>query len=340
MYALERCRICTAGEYSNPRSGFCLSCPAGTYSDVEGSSQCTTCPANTATAVEGSIACTPCGHPAFSTVYCDNPMSLSSRPTVRPTFPPESMPTFYMGCNTPGYGMQNNANNVAECLPCPVGSANEPNHPGRYCLPCFAGTIAAQIGTVVCTQCPTDSISVPAVQGTYCQPCGHVPYSNTQCEPPIGSPTIMPSWRETPCRIQGYGLQYLNGVSVCVPCPVGFANDNNMEGRMCHRCLSNTIAPVEGTVFCIPCPVGTTSDYAGTYCTTTTPTTPPTPPPTTKPTTPPVKPPTPKPTRRSKAPVRKPTYRPSKARPTRQPTRQRPIRPNPIYWPSDVAYYK
>jgi Tyrosine-protein kinase ephrin type A/B receptor-like len=272
------CRLCAAGEYSNPRSYLCLPCPAGTYSDVDGSTQCTACPANTATAVEGSKECSPCGHPAYSPLLCDAPSPV-------PSFDPTSNPSLdapiwrETPCMIQGYGLEHNsATSAQDCLPCRVGTANDNNMQGRFCHQCPVGTYAPVEGSVTCTTCPTDSISVPQPGGTYCQPCGHTPYSIYECEAPTSPPTTEPSmvpFFEMGCSTPGYGLQMnANNVKECLPCPIGYANNNNYQGRYCRPCFNNSIAPQTGTVICTQCPADSISvpAYAGTYCTPITPT--------------------------------------------------------------------
>ncbi|KAJ1471607.1 hypothetical protein T484DRAFT_1639799, partial [Baffinella frigidus] len=43
--ALDECTPCSIGQYKKKGRGPCLSCPEGTYSEAEGSSNCTSCPA-------------------------------------------------------------------------------------------------------------------------------------------------------------------------------------------------------------------------------------------------------------------------------------------------------
>jgi hypothetical protein len=196
-------------------------------------------------------------------LYCDLPVP-SVEPTTSPTW---AVPMGETPCNIPGYGLVQISSYVKKCLPCRVGYAN-PFH-RRWCLPCQENTIAATEGSEFCTACPAGTVSNLYSAGTYCT-------AITPTVNPTTTPTSeTPFYIEMPCTTQGYGLtNNANGVKECLPCRVGWANNNNMEGRFCHECRGNTIAATVGSVFCTPCPAGTVSNanIGGTYCTAITPT--------------------------------------------------------------------
>jgi hypothetical protein len=124
------CRIGWAND-KNMQGRFCHQFSVGTCAPVKGTVTCTTWSTDSISVPSlGGTYCRQCGHTPYSTYECE---AHTSQPTIEPSM----VPFFEMGCSTLGYGLQINANNIIECLPCPIGCSDNNNYHGRYCRPCW-----------------------------------------------------------------------------------------------------------------------------------------------------------------------------------------------------------
>ena len=156
-----RCVPCSRGSYWKPFHsgypyGFCDSCPPGTFSDEESSTQCKSCPPGTVAPSSYSTYCSSCPAPSYTVdgITCVDPIV----PIIPPPVPPIIIPPV-----PPSITCRDGTNEVAGiCVPCEPGTFSTW---GLKCYPCHPGYIAPDYGATICWRCVGNTISI---KGIYC----------------------------------------------------------------------------------------------------------------------------------------------------------------------------
>ena len=184
----QQCTPCPRGTYSSvfgaTSLGACLSCPAGTFANVIGTSVCTICSLGTYSTQIGASSnttCQPCSTPCslnqMPTTVCTSTQNAQGPCTVCPpgymcdgrtqtACPVGTAGTACSGCGTTGY---TSTPGSVSCTPCPAGSyLTRQTLAGNYtaCMECPLGTYSVTPNSTSCTFCPPGTYSnVNALSG-------------------------------------------------------------------------------------------------------------------------------------------------------------------------------
>jgi hypothetical protein len=140
------CMPCLEGTYSREGSKQCTLCPAGTFSDSQQASSpdtCVTCPADSVADIDGSSSCAPCD------IGFGAPVGAVTCTRVPPG-------TFNDGSGTQFCppGKYSNETGSASCTDCPLGSYSRALGGDRpSCSPCPIGTFGDTTGAAECKHC-------------------------------------------------------------------------------------------------------------------------------------------------------------------------------------------
>lgn len=224
------CNGCGAGQQpASQGSSRCVPCPPGRYQDgclTNGRGLCSVCPDGKTTLSFGSTKLSDCvcgPNTFFSATSANTKSKCASCPAGTQFIPSNSKPA---------------AASVADCTPCPAGSAPSFASMGRTgegCQLCPRGSFAASPRSSSCTSCPRGTFAkFPGSTSCAACPSNHVALGVTGQES---------GGVDCQCRIG----TFTSGPSQCTPCPAG------------------TIADKVGSNRCRLCPIGTQA-YGGTKC--------------------------------------------------------------------------
>jgi len=148
---------CPQGTMSDPDTGACIGCTAGTYSDTSDAPSCMVCPPGTWNNATNATSCNNCPANTVSggaTGPCtDCPVSTSSAPAS--------------GVCTPCPVGTDRAADASACTSCTAGSFR--CDPNSLCQPCPTGTFSAS-GQQTCTSCDAGQYTATSGQSS-CTMC-------------------------------------------------------------------------------------------------------------------------------------------------------------------------
>jgi hypothetical protein len=223
----------------------CPECPAGTYSDVSGSSSCTVCPAGSFQNATGSSSCSWCAagkYASSAAVVC------WSCPAG--TYSERAGSSSCIGCPA---GSFQNATGSSSCSLCAAGKyCSEASSAAVDCWSCPAGTYSERAGSSSCIGCPAGSFQ-KATGATGCDACPPNSDFKTrfcECEYDSGPKTC------DPCHASS-----TMGSRLCL-CDSGYSGDGTTS---CEVCSPGKYRP-GGSVTCSgPCPCGSHGPSSGSF---------------------------------------------------------------------------
>ena len=211
----------------------CMTCPAGTYSNITGASACSQCPSGTYSSRYAS-SCQGC----FIGTYSSG-VGITSSSTCTACLPGTYGPTngleACLKCSQGFYSLAVGATLVSTCTACSTGFSTDEKMGQTQCTQCPQGTFSTP-GATTCAQCPA---------GTY----GYAPGISACINCTRGS--------------------YSSSLSkqTCTPCDFGLYTTAT-RATTCMSCSAGTYAYVTGSTTCTQCPNGTGSFPAARACVT------------------------------------------------------------------------
>lgn len=158
IYDVNLCKNCPGGKYSvTPgitKESECLPCIAGAYA-LPGSKECTLCPRGTFSALPGASSVASCQSCSAGT-YTSSNGSISCSYCFAGTYSTGGAQACFL-CPAGTFSGESNANSIASCKKCSVGSFS-PFDGATTCQLCGPGTYNDQENKTLCNLCP---------QGTY-----------------------------------------------------------------------------------------------------------------------------------------------------------------------------
>ncbi|KAF8743241.1 hypothetical protein RHS02_03165, partial [Rhizoctonia solani] len=272
-----QCRPCSAGSYSEPGAASCTTCPAGTFSNINGAGSCQTCPAGT-TSNAGATSCKPVNCPAgkySKNGSCENcPAGSYSGPNASSCSQCPAN-TFSTGGSSSCSACPNGASSLPGSSQCSTNCRAGQYWSGSKCNTCPAG-FYSQAGASECSDCPDDTYSsAGAGSCTQCptgKGCGSRSTSINQCIDKCPDGKVYSNGRCQNCPAGTYSNNNMcsdcpagtisnSGSNKCTPCPGGSVPSPN--GQTCTTCPRNTFSNGDN---CSPCPAGSTSNPGSSSC--------------------------------------------------------------------------
>ena len=265
----------TGNQYGRPgTAGGCQECPAGKYSEREGSTECGNCGAGRYSSA-GSSACSRCERGKYSGAevasFC---FACPEGKTMEASTNRTSIDECLKICR-PGEAASQNSTvdgvGAGACQVCAAGKYNREKG-ATACTDCARGTYSAA-NSSVCTDCPVDHTTYPSGGESVgdclllCQPGS---YSGTG-----GGGAC------TPCGVGKFSAE--PGATACISCPMGFSTAapgaSSCQGfcekgtvsanglQPCSACLAGKYAGLTAQVACDDCPAGSYSASVASACT-------------------------------------------------------------------------
>ena len=172
------CKLCSTGTYNSISviGGTCSTCPAGTFTDVEGSSICTKCPAGTFNDTLGATSKLNCTNCPAGTFSIEGSSSCTNCPAG--TFRDEGSLSCTK-CSAGTFSLEGSS----ICTKCPGGTFSNVEG-SSSCTKCNAGSFVEGVGNSSCTLCPSGTFN-NNVGSTSCQTCPNLSYAlspgSTEC---------------------------------------------------------------------------------------------------------------------------------------------------------------
>jgi hypothetical protein len=247
------CITCAAGSYTDMADlSSCVSCPSGRYSTTIGataSSSCVACANGTYAPTSGTTSCTLCS----AGKYASSTASFDCMPCIQGTYSNTHGATSSDTCRPCAGGTYSDSMNATSCSLCPVGAYSETA--ATSCSQCGPGTFSSSPMSSNCTAC-LDGYFSNANGSASCTACSAGSYassSKSSCiKCPAGTYSVVAA---------------ASSPDVCMACPVG-SNSLTEGSTSCIRCSPGTYASSTTSSPCIQCAVGTySSSFASTSCT-------------------------------------------------------------------------
>ena len=245
--------------YSGPNGGDCVSCPAGRFKNVSGSSNCTlaSCPANSMIPSGSASALCMCssGFTRGQTGACVACASGSFKPSVG----------FDECTRCPLHSVSpTGSSSLANCS-CVAGYTGPD---GGACTQCPAGLFKSSTGSTTCAPCPRNTFS--AIGASACAVCPAGTQASEGKAVCCADANAQGSDGGSDCVCNaGYTpLDTASGSVTCAPCSAGkFKSVPGSEA--CSLCTSNTYSAATGaktSSTCAACPTGTNAPEGRSVC--------------------------------------------------------------------------
>ena len=277
-----QCVDCTEGKFTSTMEEasktYCEPCPAGRYTDQDGSLQCTNCPEGYSQDVTGEDKCKRCVAGYYQDQErqeicneCQSGTYITIEGSTEPCLTCLQGQRWFSttesckDCHNLHY-MDELANKNTHCKPCEAGKRWESLT--APCTSCTEGRIGSDPGNAVCTACgPGEYTDEPAQ--TVCKLCLAGQYQGetgiSSCKP-CAKNTFASSDGSTSCEQTAKGYEALEeGLTTQTPCTRNRYNDE--IGGKCKTCRQGRSTPKDDAAeSCWPCQTGRASPGGGSDC--------------------------------------------------------------------------
>ncbi|KAL4504213.1 hypothetical protein ABPG72_021051 [Tetrahymena utriculariae] len=249
----QACRNNFLGPYNCPpskisnTSGYCESCPTGTYTSEVGKNTCLSCPVANKCEQGFKVLCPPGTYGDFF---------------VKNTC---------FDCNLGSYQLESGQTSCKSCpqgnkcpttteppIPCPPGTYRDVFSDRTKCFDCNLGSYQLESGQTGCKSCPqgnkcpsTTEAPIPCPPGTY----RDVFSDRTKCfDCNLGSYQLENG--QTGCKSCPQGNKCPSTTEAPIPCPSGTYRDQFSDSTKCVDCNLGTYQVQSRSTSCISCPKG------------------------------------------------------------------------------------